>query len=444
MEACQGCAARIQTTDIAHKKLEVAYKTLQVENERLRADLAKAMKERDENARIIRDLEDTVHSLGLQQQTEDHNPLKTLALPDLLESMNNASTLNALHSPAERFYTPNSAHRLDSIDSTNNTGSLASGGATPRPSDARPTDSGDLSTMLARNQSEDFPNPAPKHGGPPSERESCAGEKSPEQELLITDMSHAPAAHGLCQFQPLTPKGSSHEGSRKRKRTVTYEIASADRQSKRRRHLSVDQHALDEQTSPYSIPNHQLITPLGTSDELQRKRKRSSPGDVSTDGSREAKRQLRSLDEVTTNRRNSADSGSSGLSGAASGQVESPCSSPSIRRRSHVGSSRVSEPYRRSEVRPASGASGEVTPGNDTRSVSGSNFATPVSEKGQVVEGLFPETEATDFELLHASLKELLRHNIIEHVKNHPHARRIQPFVLGEMCPKAGVFGMEI
>lgn len=353
-----------------------------MENERLRAVVAKATKERDENALIIQSLEKRIRSLDIRQQVRDYEPPETPVVADLVESGQDASTVKALHSSAEHFYTPSSDRCMGSIDSTTSNGGSAGGDATPQLSNKMPPDSHDLNTTGEGFQDEYFPDSDPKHVSLPSERESCAEHNNPDQELST-------AVFDVCLRHPLTPRDSSHEGSRKRKRTVAHGSASDERQLKRLR-LSGNQGASEGRTLLKAIPEFQSITPLGTLDSLHRKRKHSELGEVATDGNREAKRQLYSLHTDTTVGQGPADSGSRDSFSVALRDTESPCNALLGRRRTHVGSRDVSEPYQHSEILAAIGASG------DLNQVIPSDVATPVSENNQVAYRLSPETEATE------------------------------------------------
>ncbi|KAK3073087.1 hypothetical protein LTS18_014506, partial [Coniosporium uncinatum] len=146
-----------------------------------------------------------------------------------------------------------------------------------------------------------FPDLASAHANTHFDIEAFVERGDMEQQSASSEDPHAPRhphapEDGAQQRQPTSLRGSIQQGSLKRKRISTGELAHVERPWKRQL-LVTDEHESLAQRFTSPSPPAQLITPSDTTVERSRKRKRMSPDEpASTD--RPAKRLPRSLRAV--------------------------------------------------------------------------------------------------------------------------------------------------
>ncbi|KAL2349858.1 hypothetical protein BJ546DRAFT_1070781 [Cryomyces antarcticus] len=289
-------------SDTVYNTLKAENQTLRTENDRLKRDLAGARTKLDEDARTIRGLEEKVRLLELQRQVSQESPDVIRATHDLMQSHSGVSSIEASTVAQEQFYTPSSSHDIDLIRTSPD---YSSDPVTPIPPQTGATSTGytilrhfDVDAINLMSPNGAFPDLASAHA---NAHFAFVERGDTGQQLASSEGSHTPhhphaPEDEAPQLQPTSSRGSVRQGSLKRKRTSTGELAPVERPSKRQL-LVTDEHEPLAQRFTSPAPPAQLITPSDTTVERSRKRKRMSPDELaSTD--RPAKRLPRSLRAV--------------------------------------------------------------------------------------------------------------------------------------------------
>ncbi|KAK4991372.1 hypothetical protein LTR66_006566 [Elasticomyces elasticus] len=294
-------------SNTAYNTLKAENQTLRTENDCLKRDLSEARIKLDEDARTIRGLEEKVRLLEFQRQVSQESPDVTRATRNrfMRSHSGGVSSIGASTVTQEQFYTPSSSHDIDLIRTT---AAYSNDPATPISPRTSATSTGytilhhlDVDAINLTSPSGAFSGLASARANAHFDIEAFSKRRDTEQQLASPEDSHTPhhphtPEDEVPQRQPTSLRGPLQQGSLKRRRISTGELAPVERPSKRQL-LVTDEHEPFTQRFTSPSPPAQLITPSDTTVERTRKRKRMSPDEAaSTD--RPAKRLPRSLRAV--------------------------------------------------------------------------------------------------------------------------------------------------